>query len=246
MSKLLPRHSIEGVLTVLRDLGWRPGSILDIGVATGTPGLYSTWPDMDLCLVEPSRKGLVYLEQIAAKYPKARIFNVAASNRTGEVVGGEHADVPNVSFGKMRGDLVRTVFPAMTCDDIVAAAGISPPFLYKLDTDTHEREILEGSKATLAQTDLCIIEVRVFHKNRPGMATPDEIWRAMMEHGFVFFDMAGTLVGNSGVLRCADLVFVRQGSALHALAEANSHKPKDAAERRAEHYQRSLTDNPDI
>ena len=240
------RNSIEGVLTTLRDIGWRPGAIIDIGIATGTPGLYGVWDDVDICLVEPSRKGLVYMEQIAARYPRARIFNVAASNRTGEIVGGEHMDIPNVSFGKIKGRLQKTVFPAMTCDDIVAAAGIAPPFVYKLDTDTHEREILEGSTATLAGAELCIMEMRIFHQNRPGMARPDEIWRAMADHGFSFFDLAGSGYAGSGVMRSADLVFAREGSGLHALAQANTAKSGDVLERRMKQYQRALTENTDF
>ena len=240
-----PRHSIEGVLTTLRDIGWRPGAIIDIGVATGTRGLYSVWDDVEICLVEPSRKGLVYMEQIAAKYPKVQIFNVAASNRTGEITGGEHAEIPNVSFGKMHDALQQTTFPAMTCDDIVAAAGVSGPFVYKLDTDTHEREVVEGSSATLAATELCIIEMRVFHRNRMGMARPDDLWRAMVDRGFGFFDLAGSGFSPAGVMRSADLVFVREGSPLHALADAHSGK-QNLLERRIKQYRRALEDNPDI
>ena len=241
-----PRHSIEGVLTTLRDIGWRPGAIIDIGVATGTLGLYSVWDDIDICLVEPSRKGRVFMEQIASRYPRARIFNVAASNRTGEIFGGEHPDIPNVSFGKIKRRFTASVFPAMTCDDIVASAGVSPPFVYKLDTDTHEREILEGSMATLADTELCIIEMRVFHQNRRGMARPDDIWRAMTGHGFAFFDIAGSGFAHTGVMRSADLVFVREGSPLHALALANSAKPQNVSDKRIARYQRALISNADF
>ena len=240
------RNSIEGVLTTLRGIGWRPGAIIDIGIATGTPGLYPVWDDIDICLVEPSRKGRVFMEQIAARHPKAQIFNVAASNRTGEIAGGEYEDVPNVSFGKIKGPMRESLFPAMTCDDIVKAARISPPYLFKLDTDTHEREILEGATATLASTELCIVEMRVFHRNRRGMARPDDIWRAMVDHGFGFFDIAGSGYGPSGVMRSADLVFVREGSPLHALAQANSAKSGGEVERRIKQYRRALTDNKDF
>lgn len=241
-----PRHSIEGVLTTLRDIGWRPGAIIDIGVATGTPGLYSVWDDIDICLVEPSRKGRVFMEQIASRYPRAQIFNVAASNRTGEIAGGEHEDIPNVWFGKIRGRFREAMFPAMTCDDIVASAGVSPPFVYKLDTDTHEREILEGSKATLAQTELCIVEMRIFHQNRRGMARPDDIWRAMTENGFAFFDIAGSGFAHTGVMRSADLVFVREASPLHGLALTNSAKPENVEEKRIARYRRALIRNTDF
>ncbi len=239
------RSSIEGVLVTLRNIGWRPGAILDIGVASGTPGLYSVWPDAPICLVEPSRKGLAYMQQIAAKYPNVQVFNVAASNRTGQIAGAEHEQLVNVTFGKAGANMQDAVFPAMTVDDIVAAAALEPPFLYKLDTDSHETEILQGSSATLERTDLCILEACVFHGLR-GRTRPDELWRAVHDRGFVFFDVAGSGYGTSGVMRSTDLVFVREASDLYRLAKANSAKRADVAEKRAQQYKAALRDNPNI
>ena len=241
----IPRSSIEGVLTTLKEIGWAPGAIIDIGVAAGTPGLYSVWPETTICLVEPSSKGLVYMEQIAAKYADVRIYNVAASDRTGSVPGSEHEELLNVALAKPRGPFKFATFPAMTCDDIVADARLTPPFVYKLDTDTHEREILGGSSATLAKTDICIVEMCVFH-GLHSRARPDELWRAVHDNGFVFFDLASSGYGRTGVMRTADLVFVREDSSLYRLAFENAAKRADLTEHRARQYQAALADNPNI
>ncbi len=62
---MFQRNSMEGALIPLRDLGWTPGAILDIGVATGTKGLYTAWPGVPICLVEPSPDAAPFMRQIA-------------------------------------------------------------------------------------------------------------------------------------------------------------------------------------
>ncbi len=133
----------------------------------------------------------------------------------------------------------------MTCDDIVRAAGLTPPFVYKLDTDSHEAEIVEGSSETLANSDLCILEFCVFHGPR-GRTRPDDLWQAMRERGFVFFDLAGSGYGRSGVMRSADIAFIREESELYRLAKDNSAKRADLVERRAAQYKAALIDNDHI
>ncbi len=237
----MKRFSIGGVLTLLRDLGWTPGSIIDIGVSVGTPGLYGVWPGVPICLVEPSERSRVYMEQIAAKYPNVTMFNVGASNFSGELVGRQAEGGVNVLFGRGSQFPAKT-FPVMRCDDIVAGADLQPPFLYKLDTDSHEREILEGSPATLARTELCIIEGNVFHGLR-GCMTPGELWRIMEEHGFVFMDVADTTFGARGVLRGLDFVFARTRSPLFELVHANAGKRKNLEAKRARQYDEAVKRN---
>lgn len=215
-------NSFTDVLEPLRELGWRPGAIIDIGVEMGTTGLYSVWPDVPICLIEPSPDSLPFMEKIAAAYPHVSIFNVGASDRTAEVVVQKHETLVNIHFGqdKSWGETTVKVRP---CDDMVEEAGLEPPFIYKLDTDSHEREILAGSNKTLANSELCIIEINIFNP-RFGYISPNEIWVAMAGHGFTFFNIANCGFGESGVMRSADFVFVKEKSQLFKLAQKNSTK----------------------
>jgi FkbM family methyltransferase len=227
------RRSVEGVLGIIRTLGWRPGAIIDIGVAFGTDGLYGAWPGTPICLVEPSRSALPFLEKIAARYPNVQIFNVGASNVCGEATGSERGDMVNAIIGvaKRKVGWNATRFPVLTCDEIVRRAGLEPPFLYKLDTDAHELQVLEGSAETLKRTDLAIVEVNVFNARR-GRATVDQMWRALQDQGFTLMDMAGASHAPSGVLRTMDLVFVRQDSQLFEEAFQHSLKEQSMVARR--------------
>jgi hypothetical protein len=84
---MVDRISIGGVLQTIRDLGWSPGAIIDIGVSMGTDGLYDVWPDAPLCLIDPVPENRPYMEKIASSYPNVQIFNVGASNATGKMPG---------------------------------------------------------------------------------------------------------------------------------------------------------------
>jgi FkbM family methyltransferase len=217
------RHTIGAVLANIGTWGWKPGSIIDIGIAKGTDGLYDTWPDATICLVEPSPQSLPYMQKIAKQYPDVRIYNVGASDKSGEAYGTQHDTRPIATLGKAKPKWSPMTFKIMTCDEIVKDAQLKPPFVYKLDTDTHDREVLAGSTETLKQTDICIVEVKIYN-GQSGWITPDDVWRLMHDNGLVFFDIAGILLGELGVLRTVDLVFVRENSDLFKRAIEHSGK----------------------
>jgi FkbM family methyltransferase len=236
------RFTLESALERVRGLGWTPGGIVDVGVGAGTPGLYTVWPDTPLCLIEPTPDGVVYMEQIAARHANAHIFSCGASDHNGVLVGRQPEGFRRIFFGRGKG-FPEKLIPVRTCDDMVAEAGLVGPLLLKIDTDCHEREVLAGAEATLAQTDVCVIETNVFHELR-GMAPPTEIWRVFAERGFAFFDVAGFSFGESGVMRAIDIVFVKAASPL--FREAHAHSGKSAAKRakRVQQYRAYAESNP--
>ena len=236
------RVTTEGALAVIKSLGWSPASIIDIGVALGTKGLYPIWPEAHICLIEPSPASLIYMNQIAERYPHVHIYNVGASNRSGQYTAATQKGLVNVVMDRDSAEWTQTTIPIMTCDEIVRDAGLPAPFLYKLDTDSHEREVLEGSAATLEQSELCIVEVNVFNLLR-NRFTPDDMWGAMRRHGFTLLDFAGAGYAANGLLRTADLMFVKEGGALFDLAYKNSGKAKDSIEHRLRQQQAATVDN---
>jgi FkbM family methyltransferase len=238
-----PDHfSLPRALGRIRDLGWTPGGIVDIGVGAGTTGLYSVWPDTPLCLVEPTPEAIVYMRQIAAKYANVHIFNCGASDHNGMLMGRQPEGLLRVFFGRGKG-FTEKMFPVRTCDDMVAEAGLERPILLKIDTDAHEREVLAGAEATLARTDVCVIENNVFHPLRRQI-TPTDIWRHLGEKGFAFFDIADCSASQSGVLRAVDFVFVRIDSPLFRTAFERSAKSGAKLAKRARQYREYAQNNP--
>jgi FkbM family methyltransferase len=209
------RHSIEGVLKSVKAVGFVPGTVIDIGVYMGTEGLYNVWPNSTICLVEPMPGNKIYLEQIAKKYPSVIPLNVAASNEAGEkeiriksIGAGVIDDVQVDTNADSRGK-VKTI----TLDQIIDEYSLTPPYVLKIDTDGHEREILEGAKNCLKQTEICILEADKFADYKNKRITVSEIFNIMDQYDLVFFDFAGRSYGinpDITALRIVDLVFARR------------------------------------
>jgi FkbM family methyltransferase len=214
-------------LTVLKEAGWTPGTIIDIGVSMGTEGLYDVWPGVPLVLVDPVKENQIYLKAIAQKHA-AQIFPIAASNRCARVHLNVHtatglAQVRDAPKGRANWD--DRMVDTLTMDEVMRRANGKPPFLYKLDTDAHEREILSGSKRVLAQSDVCVIEScpwnteKAIGKHWYGAPrkklTLAGLVGLMDASGFVVTDIAEIGRNDLGLCRYIDFVFVRRGSALH-------------------------------
>ena len=59
-------------------------SVFDVGVAAGTPELYSAFPDADLFLFDPTRQAAQHMQKIAAAR-SAVVFNVALGEKNGTI-----------------------------------------------------------------------------------------------------------------------------------------------------------------
>lgn len=241
------RMSIGGVLRNMNQLGWAPGAILDIGVAMGTEGLYGVWEDAPLVLVDPVPANLQYMEQIRDSRANTQVFNVGASNSDGRKTAkvfdaNGHAAIGAVSA---KNGWRMDEFEVRRIDTIVKEAKVDGPFLYKLDTDAHEAEILEGSKKTLKHTEVCIIEGTVFNGLKNKFSVND-LYEVMHQHGFAFFDIAGSGFNHLKIRRNVDFVFVKEASELFRVAFEKSAKNKAKIERRIEQRKNALVHNPFI
>jgi FkbM family methyltransferase len=218
------RNTFPGVIQALKDIGWSPAGIIDIGVGQGTPGLYTTWPGTPICLVEPAPLAGQYVDQIVAMFPNVKAYKVGASNKSGTMTVRAADKGLFVSFGDHKQKWPEIEVAVMTCDEIVADAGMTGPFFYKLDTDAHEIEILKGSTKTLEAAEVVMVEMNFLYPVI-GMAGPNDIWRLLADAGFTLFDMTEIRYSVVGVARQADAVFVKQDSALfNQLAWKNAAK----------------------
>jgi FkbM family methyltransferase len=189
----------------LRKPGLAPATVIDVGVARGTPNLYDAFPDAHLVLIEPLAEFEQDLQRIAAR-------------RGGEyvlcAVGGEpgraviHVD-PQMLYGSSL--LVdswsapgapareRREIEVTTLDLLRREHGWRAPFGLKIDVEGFEQSVVDGARELLVDTQFVIAEVSVARQFAGSV--PFAAFVASMDaHGFALVDVLdGRRRGNEGV-----------------------------------------------
>lgn len=206
------RHTLSAVLAHYRRLGLAPGSIIDVGVGTGTRELYTAFPDARLMLVEPLEEWRGHLEAIARERP-AVLAMAAAGPTAGEVQIAVHrAPVCSSMLGSRRGDGEqpgRSV-AMVRLDDLVSQHAMPGPFVLKIDVEGGELEVMRGAPEVLSESELVLLECSLFELV-PGMPLLHEVIAWMNQNGFVVAELYN---GHNrlldGSLAQLDVAFVRE------------------------------------
>src|SRR5580658_5002833 len=74
------RGSLLGALEHVRRLGFRPHTVIDAGVADGTPELYKTFPEAHYILIEPLAEFVPAFRRIKESVASLEYHTAAASS----------------------------------------------------------------------------------------------------------------------------------------------------------------------
>jgi FkbM family methyltransferase len=203
----------------LKNLGYSPGTIIDIGVADGTFDLYAAFPGARYFLIEPLSEFVPALNWISTRYD-AQYALVAAGAADEERVircGGTLADkhgaavLPTGDAAAVDGQDQRRV-PVRRLDRLVAERGFRGPFLLKIDTQGTELDVMRGAEGILPQVDVVIAEVSFFNfRRKKGQPLIDEVLRYMDRQGFFPYDFFGGFNRPlDGALGQIDIAFVKR------------------------------------
>ncbi|HCJ12105.1 MAG: hypothetical protein A2Y14_03485 [Verrucomicrobia bacterium GWF2_51_19] len=211
------RHNLEEVLNAMKRNGLRVSTIIDVGIAYGTPGLYGTIDAVQYHLIEPLKEYLGTIQDLCKKYP-ATYTLAAAGEQKGTLTFNVHPDMSGSSFlseseGKHVDGTPRTV-PVTTIDDEVRQHALKGPFLIKVDVQGFELQVLNGAQKTLAQTEAIILEVSLFSFYQQSPLFADVI-AYMAARGFAPYDIFGaTYRPLDDALGQIDIAFVKNTSQL--------------------------------
>lgn len=203
----------------VKELGFAPRHVVDIGAGSGTHEIYDHFPSAELHLFEPLRECQSSLAEIAATRP-THVSEAVVGAAPGSITLNVHDDLigssvlPEVDGGGDDGE-PRTV-PVVTLDSAMQGHDLSGGVLVKIDVQGFELDVIAGASAVLGSTDLLIVECSL-------IATMDggpEIFDVMSElsaRGFALFDLIGGLERPlDGSLAQVDAVFVPSKSAWRA------------------------------
>jgi len=203
-------HSMAEVLVCAARKGLKPQTVIDVGVAHGTPELYAAFPDAGLLLIEPLTEWEPVMRSILAKRPGDYVVAAAGdSEGEAEMLVPEVLAWARLTDASTDRSRVRSV-PVTTVDAEVKRLGLPGPFVLKVDVEGHEAEVIAGARETLTQCDAVLLEGFLDRTFLPQLVLMDEA-------GFVVHDFYGFGYNEAdGTLGQVDTMFVRQGSPLRA------------------------------
>lgn len=196
----------------MRQQGFRPAVVIDVGAQTGTDALYQAFPTSKHLMIEPVAEHRAALMQIASRLKDAEVIIAAADSVSGEAF--LHVS-PNARYATLsrsaevkgnRQDVRRMA--SLSVDDICRSRSLSGPFLLKRDVDGKELDVLEGSIETLHGTECAIVET-VFFGDGPNNF--HRVTAFMEGRGFVIYDIVEPLYRPlDSALWQVDTIFVKR------------------------------------
>jgi len=209
------RASMDGALQQLINQGFHPTTVIDVGAANETEGLYEEFEKSNILLIEPQVEFEPFLKKVCSNY-RAQYVLAAAGAQSGTAILNVHQDKFGSSLLKeIEGASVdgkaRQV-PVVTIDDLTADRKLPGPYFIKVDVQWAELQVLEGARRTLRETEAVLLEVSLFGTMIGGPQLFDIIsW--MRNAGFVVYDICGFLYRPLDNALCqSDLVFVQERS----------------------------------
>jgi FkbM family methyltransferase len=203
----------------LRDLGFEPRCLVDIGACRGdwTRLWRSVFPDAMVIMVEPQARHAPTLQSLAAASPQRLRYAHAllgppglheadfhvlddAGGGTGSSVLPERSDVPR-HVVKM---------PVHTLDSLLAGLQAPPPTFLKLDVQGFEIEVLKGAEQALRSAEYVLLEVSLVPYN-DGSPLFDEVVAWMSAQGWHLHEVFDLSRVQGDVLVQLDLLFKRSG-----------------------------------
>jgi FkbM family methyltransferase len=208
------RTSSAESYALMNELGFVPETVIDVGIAKGTPELYEAFPKSYFLLIEPLEEFESTMKSILKKYNGTYSLSAAGSEK-GELVLNVHpqhldgSSLLKESMGTEADGYERSV-PIVRIDDLVNDKKLKGPFLIKIDVQGAELNVLDGCSATLKETEAVVLEVSMF-KFMKGAPVFNEVIEYMKNKGFVAYDIIfGWNRPLDNALGQVDIVFVKE------------------------------------
>jgi FkbM family methyltransferase len=212
----VPTRTFADFFDHLKKTGFEANTVIDVGVAHGTPQIYRAFPQADYFLVEPLEEFRPVLEALKRRL-NAQCVVAAAGASDGEVALHVHEDLSGSStFPQAEGpalDGVERRVKTVRLESILPAS-LRRPALLKIDTQGAELQVLEGLGQRIREVDLIVVEVSLMAFRR-GIPTFAETVEALRGMGFAVYDiLEGHFRALDSALAQVDVAFVPENSPL--------------------------------
>ena len=185
----LSRETKRGSLYNLRNLGFYPRVVIDVGAQIGTFELYEFFPQSKHLLIEPVKEHEPQLLNICRQLPDAEVIIAAATKVSGEV---KLSVTPNFQYASIvkttdeKNDSDYRTIEAIALDDVCRERHLQGPYLIKIDVDGLEVDVLRGAVHILNETEYIIVESTLFGQIY-------DVIDFLRAHGFVAYDIVDVM-----------------------------------------------------
>ena len=199
------RSSKLNALFNLKQSGFMPSVVFDVGAQVGTPELYSAFPDAHHVFIEPVAECMPILNEIAGQLKSATVINCAVSNVNGITSLSLTPSRQYSSIDTKMGDETRAI-EVKTVDSIYEDIRIDGPVLLKIDVDGIEVKVLQGAKSILRNDCIVVIEASIAD-DAPRF---NRVVEYLSSYGYEVYDIVDPLYRQSDWhLWQVDLIFAK-------------------------------------
>lgn len=214
-----PTRSFDSGLNILSQ-HIKPKSVIDIGVAEGTPELYKHFPatKYSYLLIEADPHYRNNLEELG-KQLQAKTVSVFCGSEHGSIKLRQYTDHRKSSrFETVRNNTLEEEITVSTetLDTLVAEHVITGPYVLKIDAEGAELDILRGAPQTINDCEAIIVEASVLPRFKGGPEFTDLI-HFLTPYGFVVFDILAGVNNSSSLLSQVDVIFVRKDASFRQI-----------------------------
>ena len=210
-ARSVPMRPLREGLRLL-SLSVKPRTVIDVGVASGTPPLYEFFPPESSAylLVDADPYYAASVCALAESLP-AKAEYAACGKERGHATLHTFSDHRKSSFGMPLRSLVSAgdvTVPVQTLDSMVEKHALTGPYLLKIDVEGAEMDVLYGSEKVLSNACAVVMEVSIAPRFKNDTDFSNIVCH-MRNYGFKVSDIVGGALDKRGCLRQADIIFIR-------------------------------------
>lgn len=202
------RSSKSKTLGHLKNLGFNPTSVIDVGAQLGTPDLFNAFPDSKHIFIEPVAECIPSLQNIASTLAHVDIINCAISDFDGSTNLSMTDSKQYSSIETVMGNQSREI-SVFKIDTLAVNYELSNNILLKIDVDGIELKVLKGAEKLLKHDEIIIIIEASLADINPRFSN---IVTYLSSLGYSVFDIIEPLYKHDWQLWQVDLVFIQDDS----------------------------------